>query len=387
MDRFTLRDFNELLSVTQSPSVSLLMPTYQKGAQTRQNSIRFKNLLHKARQQMDELSFPKAATVLLDEVKPLLDNSFFWRNQSHGLAVFLSGKLEKPRVYRLPISLPEQAILSTGFHLKPLLPMIVEDTGFFMLTLSQGKVRLYRCTRFTIEELEIADMPEDIADALRFDDPERQLQFHTKAEAVRGMHIRGSIHFGTGGISDQDKENIQRYFRIIDEAVRPALHDRMDPLIPVGIDFLLPIYAAVNSYPHLIAKGISYNPQEADPEQLRDRCWQDIMAGLHRRQMKQAVAKYNDLKGTGRTADTIETIMPAAAQGRIDRLIAVLDTPLWGRYNAETNQVTVHERHQPGDRDLIDLAASETLNNSGRVFGASAEDLPDQLLAAAVLRY
>jgi hypothetical protein len=388
MDRFTLGEFNDLLSVNQNPSVSLLMPTFEKGVETRQNSIRFKNLLQKAQQQMDELSYPKTAIALLDDARGLLEDSFFWRNQGRGLALFLAESLEAPRIFRLPIALPEQVVVSANFHLKPLLPMITEDAPFLMLTLSQEAARLYRCSRFSIEELEVPDMPKGLDDALQYDDPERQLQFHTKVETVKGKHIRGSIHFGTGGISDQEKERIQRYFRIVDNALRPVLNERKEPMIPVALDFLLPIYQMVNSYIHLVDKGISYNPQESDPGELRDRCWEEVMATFHRRELKQALAKYNDLKGTGRTAGRIETIVPAAVQGRVDRLIIVMDRIIWGRYDAETASVLVHhDQFTPGDRDLIDLAACETLHNSGRVLSASAGEMPDELPAAAVLRY
>ncbi len=386
MDTFTLGDFNELLSVDESPCVSLLMPAFAKGPETRQNPIRFKNLLQQAQQQIDELLTAKKADVLLAKARPLLDDSFFWRNQGRGLAVFLAANSETARVYRLPIVLPEQVVVSERFHLKPLLPLITDDAQGYLLTLSQEAARLYRCTRFSIDEIEVPDMPKGLDDALRFDDPERQLHFHTKVEAIKGAHVRGAIHFGTGGVSDQEKERIQRYFRVVDGAVQPILNDRQEPLITMGVDFLLPIYAAVNRYPHLLDKGIAYNPQEADTETLRDRCW-EIISELLRREMQQAVAKYNDLKGTGRTAGRIETIVPAAAQGRVDRLIMVLDKTVWGRYDAETAKVTVNEQYAPGDRDLIDFAACETLNNGGRVFTADGNELPDALSVAAVLRY
>jgi len=51
------------------------------------------------------------------------------------------------------------------------------------------------------------------------------------------------------------------------------------------------------------------------------------------------------------------------------------------------NQVYVHETHQPGDQDLLDFTAIQTLGKGGAVFAVSPEDVPDQALVAAVLRH
>jgi hypothetical protein len=59
----------------------------------------------------------------------------------------------------------------------------------------------------------------------------------------------------------------------------------------------------------------------------------------------------------------------------------------WGTFEPETNTVHVHEEAEPGDEDLLDFAAVQTLLNSGTVYAVELEKVPDEAPLAAVLRY
>jgi hypothetical protein len=64
-----------------------------------------------------------------------------------------------------------------------------------------------------------------------------------------------------------------------------------------------------------------------------------------------------------------------------------LFTQLWGRFDSEQNTVDVHEIPEPGDGDLLDLAAIQNLIKGGRVYFVSLGEVPDQAYLAAVLLY
>jgi hypothetical protein len=46
-----------------------------------------------------------------------------------------------------------------------------------------------------------------------------------------------------------------------------------------------------------------------------------------------------------------------------------------------------HAEEQPGDDELIDLAAMQTLLHAGVVYGTEPKDIPGQQLLAAVYRF
>jgi hypothetical protein len=59
----------------------------------------------------------------------------------------------------------------------------------------------------------------------------------------------------------------------------------------------------------------------------------------------------------------------------------------WGTFDPATNTVWVHEEAEPGDEDLLDFAAIQTLLNRGTVYAVEPEKVPDETLLAAVSRY
>lgn len=61
----------------------------------------------------------------------------------------------------------------------------------------------------------------------------------------------------------------------------------------------------------------------------------------------------------------------------------------WGVYDSISNAVAQHGRAEPGDRDLLDLAAVRTLMNGGEVYAVEAKSIPagDERATAAVFRY
>ncbi len=47
----------------------------------------------------------------------------------------------------------------------------------------------------------------------------------------------------------------------------------------------------------------------------------------------------------------------------------------------------IHSEPQPGDEDLMDLAALHTLLNGGTVYAVMPEQVPGDTAVAAILRY
>ena len=211
MELLSRAELETLIEEPEGLCVSIFLPTHRAGAQTQQDPIRLKNLLREAEEQLlaKELRAPEAEE-LLRPARELLDDSVFWRHQSDGLAAFLSAGVF--RYYRLPPNFEDLVIVADRFHLKPLLPLLTGDGEFYVLALSQNEVRLLRATRHSVSEVELEDVPESLADTLRYDDQEKQLQFHTGTAGGRG----GRAAIFHGHEPDDPKDNILRYFRQID---------------------------------------------------------------------------------------------------------------------------------------------------------------------------
>lgn len=94
----TQADVEQLAAIQGQPSMSLYLPTHQAGPDTRENPIRYKNLLSEAEAQFGRAGWEGASDVL--EAARELGDFRFWQNQRQGLAVFVSGG--ERFVYGLP---------------------------------------------------------------------------------------------------------------------------------------------------------------------------------------------------------------------------------------------------------------------------------------------
>ena len=375
--------------------VSLYLPTHRVGAETLQNSIRCKNLRRQAEERL--LACGLRATevqTMLAPVDNLLENFAFWQHQSDGLAIFIAADF--CRTYRLPLTFAELVVVNRRFHMKPLLPLLTNDGRFYLLTLSQNNVRMFDCTRYHVSEIdltELAEVPTSLAEALQYDDPEKQLQFHTGTQGTGTpggpggtAARRAAIYHGQGVGKDDTKVNILRFFHLLDKGLQTLLHDEQVPLVLAGVDYLLPLYREANTYAHLVEEGIPGNPEGLRAEELQTQGW-DILAPHFRQGQEAVVATYQQYLGTGRASNNLLEIVPAAYYGRIDTLFVALGIQQWGSFAPNTQEVQLHQEPTPEDEDLLDFAALHTFLNSGTVYAVKPDEGPDGTPLAAVYRY
>jgi hypothetical protein len=372
-------ELEKLIEEPDGICVSLFLPAHRAGAQTQQDPIRLKNLLREAEERLlaKGLRSPEAEE-LLGPARELLDDSVFWRHQSQGLAVFLSPGVF--RYYRLPLNFEDLVVVADRYHLKPLLPLLTGDGQFYVLALSQNEVRLLRATRHSVSEVELEDVPKSLADTLRYDDQEKQLQFHSGTTGGRG----GRAAIFHGHEPDDPKDDILRYFRQIDRGVRELLKGSQAPLVLVGVDYLLPVYRELSRYPHTIDEGVTGNPEGLRPEELHERAWEVVRPRFSEAQQK-AAARYSQLAGTGQTSEDIREIVAAAYYGRIETLFAASGIQVWGDFDPDTGQVDLHEG--PEGEDLLEFAAIQTVLHQGTVYVTNLENIPEDADAVSVFRY
>ncbi len=365
-----------LLEASQGPCLSLYMPAHRAGKDVEQNPIRLKNLSRKAEGMLREKGLAaREVRELLAPVEHLRDDALFWRYQSDGLAIFSLPDLF--RAYRLPLFFDELVVVAEHCHIKPLLPLLTGDGQFYVLAVSQNEIRLLQCTRDSVHSVPTEGIPGSLAEALKYDQPEKQTQLHTADR---------TIYHGHGIAKDYDKVNIQRFFEQVDRGLSKLLANQRAPLVLAGVDYLLAIYREANSYRGLAEQGIPGNPEGLDPDELRKQAW-PIVAPLFLAGRQKAVEQYGQLKGTGRATADLETIVPAAYQGRLEVLLTALDERRWGKFNPETGEVVIHDREEPGDDDLLNFAALHTYLHDGTAYALPLAEMPDKAAAAALLRY
>lgn len=382
--RVTRDEIAELSAHRDGPHVSIFLPTVRAGQETQQNPIRLKNLLRDAAHRLHERGVDKdTAEELLAPVRALLDDYEFWQHQKEGLAVFVAPGLL--RTYRLPIGFSELAAVEDRFHLKSLFPLFVDDGRFYLLALSQNDVRLFEGSRDEVRQVPLQDVPKSLADALGHDLTEVHLQFHTGTRTNSGG--RTPIYHGQGAGEEDGKDEIRRFFSLLDRGLRELLDgDGQTPLVLAGVEYLLPIYRDQTSYPNTLPEGVHGNPDGLTPDELHARAW-EVVEERFRDQRRATAERYGDLSGTGRASADLDEVLPAALDGRVDTLFVGRGVRQWGRFDAEARTIERHEEQNGDSEDLLDRAAVLTFVNSGRVLAVDPAEVPGGGPVAAIFRY
>lgn len=383
MDILTKEDLKALHLRDNGWSLSLFMPAHRAGRETEQDRIRFKNLLREAEQRLlaKEIRFPDVQK-LLKPAQDLLQDSDFWRHQSDGLALFLSAQTF--RTYRLPLPFDELVVISNRFHLKPLLTFFTNDGHFYLLALSQKQIRLLEGTRHTVDEVDTEKALPAMREALQFERFDKSLQFHTGTSAA-GAGTRSAVFHGHDP-SDDEKARILRWFHKMDDELNKLLAGEASPLVLAGVEYLFPLYREANSYPHLVEKGIPGNPEELRAEELHAQAW-PLVRPIFAESQEKASAKFAQLASAGQTSADLQETLQAAQHGRVEILFVPIGVQVWGRFDQDDQTLQIHEDHVPGDEDLLDLAAVQTMLTGGTVFAVEPHLVPDQAHLAAILRY
>jgi peptide subunit release factor 1 (eRF1) len=159
-------------------------------------------------------------------------------------------------------------------------------------------------------------------------------------------------------------------------------------MVLAGVDYLSSMYREVTTYPNVLRDGVPGNPDRENPKELHQQAAQ-IVRPIFEESQKKAFEKYEQLDGqkNGLATSDLPTAVKAAKFGQVETLFVPLGIQRWGRYDGHNNLVILESGPNPENEDLLDLAAAETILNSGQVFAVPREQLPGKGDLAAILRY
>lgn len=391
MSTLSRDELKGLMEQLNHPCISIFLPTHRKaGFEIQQDPLRLRNQLREAEHLLLARNIDSTQIgALLEPIVALLTHGQIWQHPSDGLAILRSP--DTFRYYQLPSSFKEQVVVGNHFYLKPLLPFLTRNGRFYILALSQKEIRLLEATRYSVKEVELPEsVPTSLAEAMKYHEPENALEYHSSA-SVGTMGKGGrqpTIFHGQGVGTDDEKKNILRYFQQIDRGLHRLFHDETAPLVLAGVEFLWPLYREANTYPHLLPKGVPGNPDKlkASDEILCEQAWPIVEPYLLKEQQA-ALAQFEEYKDTDRASSNVSAIVQAAYYGRIDSLFVAIDQEQWGTFDLATSTLHLHERAEPGDEDLLDLAATQTILHGGAVYAAEQRTVSGKTLLAAVYRY
>ena len=379
----TISDLRSLIDHRDEHSVSILMPTTPLGAQHDKNRIRFKTLLARAEKEMHGKAVSdKLAGKILKPVRELETERPFWKACSQGLAVYAATGV--CHTFRLPFEVEERVEVGARFLTRPLTRLIARERRFLLLALGLGDNRLFEATPHMIREIPAENLPDNISDTLRYDVFEKHLQGHPTSRAM-GSGARMTFHGHASSKEDRDSQ-IRRYIGAVAEEITKLLAGESAPLVVATLPYLLPVFRQACGYPHLAEESVEVDPGHMDVAELHRRSLK-AAEEVFGRDVRNALDRYGDSVGAGLATCSAEEVVLASCEGRVDTLFLGETGGLFGECDLQSRRVDVHSRPQPGDTDLLDLAAEQTLLKGGRVISPGPRRMPEGSAMAAILRY
>ena len=266
LERFNHRSLVELANSDADYVLSLTMPTHERGDQTRQDPIRFKNLLARAAEKIRDVSVP---TNLIDNLSAKQSDQQFWRRQRSGLAIFCDR--QSTRSFSTRRALPEMVCLDRYPHLKNLVPDLNRTSAAVVLTLNWGVADLRIFDQEQLQTTSEAEFPLAIEDLVLPRDPETQLQFSSHQIGGKGRSKIAMYH-GHGEGEDKIEADRHRFLSRVGERVAAAVYLESLPLIVVGTSELIGHFEAATD--EIVDVRIAVNPAGMDTkvldQQIRD---------------------------------------------------------------------------------------------------------------------
>lgn len=380
--------FEQLAQSSDTPSISLYLPLETEADKHDKNRIRLKNHLTAAAERLQEAYDLSAAEVteMLQPAEQMIANARFSTDLEldEGMAIFLSPEVTE--IHTLPISFTEQLIITNHFYLTPLLPLLMNNGRYYILALSQNEIRLLQASAHTIEQVTLDDdIPTSLSEALKWEDPEAQSQWHTNV-SPHARHSRQAVFHGHG-VTNQEtqKEEIREYFRRVAAGIDALLKEEKAPLVLAGVNYLLPIYREVSHYPHLLENGVPGNPEQLAAQTLQEQTW--AIVAPHFEEAHQAAAtRFANAAGSDMVTDELEKVIVAAHYGQVESLFLNKESQYWGVFDATQGTVQRGSSADHEPQELLERTAVQTYLHGGTVYVLPGTQMPSEANAAALLR-
>lgn len=389
MNHLTREALKSLAEIQDFPCISLYMPIQKAGTEVRQNPIRFKNLIRKIEEDLENLGLESRDFMPILSKAQDLDSAEFWESQDSGLAIFMANDFFQ--YYSLPCDFPELALVGEHFHLSPLVQFVNQNHTFYILCLSQQGAQLLAATPYAVEEVEIEGLSKTLDEALLYDETAKDMQFRistSKGGTNNAAQQAGTFHGQGSPDQDQHQEAILQYFHYLDGQLHEFLNGKTSPLVLTGVEYLFPLYREANTYQHLVEAGITGNTKISKPEELQVQAW-EIVKPIFKQHEENAIARFQEVAGTTpeKASQDLKDIVKSAFYQRVEALFVPMGQQMWGKFDPENEAVDLHSDAETGDEDLIDFAATHTLINGGMVYALEPDQLPEQSAIAAIYRY
>jgi release factor family 3 len=380
-------EFTELknLANVEGPCITIYTPTETAPNTTQLEFRRLKSAIQRVDQELRQLNVPESRIREFTGPMQSIDSEgASWGGESGTLVIFRSPDVF--RVFQVAGKVDETVVVGDSFYVFPLIHALQRASQiFYLLALSQNRVRLLRCTDRSSEEV---DFPPNTPRSL-------QEWLNTRMPNAAPERGEGGVREANEPIgsftSTQDRDNkdehVANFFRVIEKVVFDKLRDERYPLVLCGVDHMRAMYKSISqtggsNYRLLLDEGVSGSPESLKGPEMHARALKAAQE-FFSRPARKALELWHKVAGTERALAKLPEIVKAAYEGRIAHLFAAADARTMGAFDRDRMEMVSQGRQQ----DVVNASALQTLAFGGDVFILKREDLPAGGQLAAITRY
>jgi hypothetical protein len=366
MERIRRKDLDDILAYAGGPCASLFVSLNPAGREGREDAVRLRNLVDEAEEKLIARGMRRPdAERMLAAARALPDDDLAWQHRDRGAAVFAAPQFFRVLAFHRELELA--VYVDDHFHLRPVLSLIDDEQRFFVLALSQNSVQLFEGDADGLQEVTVEGLPANLA---------ASLNTGVRGGAPAPTAASGQpqvVLEGEQGNRRAAEDDLQLFIRRVAAAVDKHLEHERAPLVLATIADHVPLWRQASGYLYLLENFVAGNARDLTLPQLHAKAWKIAEPALrHRREWLHE--RLMDATGAGKASFGLPDVVPAAIGGRIEALFIDCEQPRWGRYSPGDHTARIHQEPQPGDEDLVERAAAETLRHRGEVYAAALEE-------------
>jgi hypothetical protein len=380
----TLERLKEIIS-TDGPCISLTVSMEGTGGQTKPVQTKLKHALADAERLLTAAGIDQEQRrTLLDPVQSYAEEFDAGEPTGGGLLILRSADLF--RVIRLASNLQESVTVGNHFEIRPLLHELDANRQFVILALAQKNIRMLRCTDHSSEEVPLPEgIPKDMQTWAQTRKPDHNMTNKASAGPSAGSS-KGVMQTTNTDREDKD-EYLLHFYKEVDKGLNDALKGESGiPVVLVGVDYELALYHKISTYPHLIPDGVHGAPDGLKGGEMHKRAL-EIVRGQLDPGLEKALQLYETNVSAGRTSHQVNQVVRSAFEGRVSHLLLADGATQMGNFDEATQRVRQHGSPLPGDEDLLNAAALQTVLHGEEVYLLPRQLVPNNSVIAAVLRY
>ena len=259
-----INDLADLAPAVEGPVVSLYLPTEYKQLRSNKERIEVKDLIKKAKQEIDAHYAEQPNNKIIVHLEDVLNapDEAVWRNAEAGVALFANK--DQVFIFNLYHKVEPQVFVGDNWELGPLEGDAFQQTDYYILAVCTDRFGLIAGHGNYLQRVDVktdgiadqfGDVMHDFSDAPALD-------HHALMDKLNPYHD----HRSRNDVTELESE---KFFRYINKAVEGTLLRNSEaPVILATLPEHQTKFRQISTIPHLKEKGIEKDPVSMNSKQL-----------------------------------------------------------------------------------------------------------------------